>query len=306
MPVAKLDFKRLNECSLTDAVNVWNEGFKGYFVDMTLTPKRYLERLHNEGLSQEYSLVAFIEGTPAGFLLSGIRTSGGMRVAWNGGTGVSPEFRKQGVGHALVQAALDLYSAEGVELATLEAISTNEPAIALYQKFGYELVDRLIFLLHEGRLEPFTRNRDSKPYRVRSVDPAAVSELDFYRCDAPWQTQWQSLILDNGEAVIAADANGVEVGYALFRKKFSDEGKLASVALHQCEADPHRPDSAEIVASILEHLYSPLDEECRRSTANLRMSNQLVLTILREAGFKTFVEQVHMRWNGEQVKGETG
>ncbi|HSS19922.1 MAG TPA: GNAT family N-acetyltransferase [Pyrinomonadaceae bacterium] len=294
MTGSRFEIRRLSDCSLTDAVEIWNEGFKGYFVDMTLTADDYLKRLRNEDLSHEHSLIAFSDDKPAGFLLNGIRATGGLKVAWNGGTGVSAEFRKQGVGKALVQAAIDVYAAEKVELATLEALSNNTAAIALYRKFGYELLDRLIFLRHEGRLEDLAHDRETSPYSARSVHPAEVGPLSFYRQVAPWQTQWQSLQLNDGQAVIVSDAAGVDVGYALFRKKFAEAGKLEGIALSQCEVSPDRPDSAAIAVSTLSHVYSPLDQDCRRSTSNLRMSNELVLKILRTSGFTTFVEQLHM------------
>jgi hypothetical protein len=91
-----LEIRRLNTCTFDEAVQIWNEGFKGYFVDTTLSLDGYVARLHNEGLSPEYSLIAFRAGNPAGFLLNGIRTNGGKKVAWNGGTGVDPEFRGSG------------------------------------------------------------------------------------------------------------------------------------------------------------------------------------------------------------------
>jgi hypothetical protein len=79
------EIRRLSACSFDEAVKIWNEGFKGYFVDMTMSVDGYLSRLHGEGLSPEFSLLAFCEGGLAGFLLNGIRMSAGRKVAWNGG-----------------------------------------------------------------------------------------------------------------------------------------------------------------------------------------------------------------------------
>jgi ribosomal protein S18 acetylase RimI-like enzyme len=291
MTESQFDIRRLSDCPLTDAVDIWNLGFQGYFADMTLTVDGYLARLHNEELSQEFSFLAYCEDRPAGFLLNGIRHHGEVKVAWNGGTGVSPEFRKQGVGRTLVQSALELYAQENVALATLEAISTNQAAISLYQSFGYELIDRLTFLHHEGKLAELTR---AKHYQPSPVAPAIVGELDFYRHTAPWQTQWRSLAHDHGEAVIIYDAEGVAAGYALFKKRLGEKNNLESVALYQCEVRPRRTDANDVVAAALEHVYGPLNEECRRTTNNLSLSNEPVIRILREAGFVTFVEQVQM------------
>ena len=299
MTESQFNIRRLRDCPLDNAVSIWNEGFIGYFADMTLTPEAYLARLHNEDISQEFSFIAYSENRPAGFLLNGIRNDvkggeSGEKVVWNGGTGVSPAFRKQGVGKALVQASIELYAQEDVGLATLEAISTNKPAIALYRKFGYEVVDNLIFLRHEGRLDKLAISRNTKQYLAKSVAPAMAGELEFYRHSASWQTQWRSLVKDNGQAVIVYDADGVAAAYALFRRRLGPDKKLESIALYQCEVRPGRADADEILVAALEQVYGPLDEKCRRTTTNLSVSNEPVVKLLREAGFATFVEQVQM------------
>jgi ribosomal protein S18 acetylase RimI-like enzyme len=292
--VSEFEIRRLSACSFDDAVKVWNEGFQGYFVDMTLSLDRYLSRLQREGLSPELSLLAFSEGTPAGFLLNGIRTNPGPKVAWNGGTGVSPQFRGRGVGKALMRATVDLYKELGIQVATLEAISENKSAISLYQQFGYEVVDHLVFLNHEGELnERAFRQPNSQTYSTAQVAPYVVGELEFYQESAPWQGHWQSLLRHNGEALVVSNADGAAVGYALYKKKRDEKGMITEIALHQCVAIPGA-DTEAIIGCALQSLYAPLDLECKRSTYNFSKSNEAVLTMLTEAGFTSFIEQVHM------------
>ena len=292
--ITNLEIRRLSACSFDDAVQAWNEGFQGYFVDMTLSLDRYLARLHYEGLSPEFSLMAFCEGRPAGFLLNGIRTNAGSKTAWNGGTGVSPEFRGRGVGKALMRATIDLYQELGVQIATLEAISENQPAISLYQQFGYEVVEGLVFLNHEGPLsERVFRQANGQAYTAAQVAPYLVGQLEFYQPSAPWQGHWQSLARHNGEALVVADATGTAVGYALYKKKRDEQGRITEIALHQCVA-VQGPDTEAIIGCALGSLYAPLDLECKRSTYNFSKSNEAVVSMLIEAGFTSFIEQVHM------------
>ena len=51
---------------------------------------------------------------------------------------VSPEFRKKGYGEMLVMAAKETAKAAGAESILLEVRVSNEPAISLYKKQGFE------------------------------------------------------------------------------------------------------------------------------------------------------------------------
>ena len=289
-----MEIKRLSACSFDDAVKIWNEGFHGYFVDLTMSLNAYASRIHREGLSPELSLVAFSEGRPAGFLLNGFRQDPERKVAWNGGTGVSPKFRGRGVGKALMRATLDLYDEHGVDVATLEAISDNEQAISLYQQFGYEVVDRLIFLQHEGSLpkNSFLRAR-SQSYFAEQFAPYAVGKLEFYDDLAPWQAHWQSLARNHGEALIVSEMQGAPVGYALYQKKADEQGRTAEIRLYQCVAKPGA-DAETVIGCALRKLYAPAESSFIRSTYNFSHSNDVVRTMLMEAGFAPTLEQVHM------------
>lgn len=50
---------------------------------------------------------------------------------------VQPHFQRQGLGQAMLWALLDAAYHRHLERATLEVRVSNEPAIALYQKFGF-------------------------------------------------------------------------------------------------------------------------------------------------------------------------
>jgi GNAT superfamily N-acetyltransferase len=285
--------RRLSACSFDEAVKAWNEGWQGYFVHLDLSLDRYISRLHWEGLSPEFSLMAFYEKRPVGFLLNGIRQDVGRRVAWNGGTGVSPDFRGRGIGKALLKAASKLYDELGIDVAMLEAISINDRAISLYRQFGYEIVDRLVFLQHEGRLDEriFIRP-NSGSYSVARVAPYAVGQLEFYQNLAPWQAHWQSLSRYKGRALIVSDVSGAPVGYALYKKTCDEQGRIEKIELYQCVARPGA-DAEAILGCALQSLYAAAELECTRGTYNLSNANE-VARMLLEAGFAPDVEQVHM------------
>ncbi len=52
---------------------------------------------------------------------------------------VHPQYQGRGLGQALLQGLLQVAHQRGLERATLEVRISNRPALALYQKFGFEI-----------------------------------------------------------------------------------------------------------------------------------------------------------------------
>lgn len=288
-----IQIKRLQECTLDEAVATWNSGFSDYYVDVTTTADKFISRMHQEDLSAAMSVVAWVDGKPAGLVMNGLRTIGGQKVAWNGGTCVVPEQRGKGVGAAMMKAVLELYRQAGVERAVLEAFVQNERAISLYRSWGYQIVDRLLFLQRTDRFAapPFTPVHPH-PYTVRSARPQEVGQLTFYCSDAPWQTQWQSN--PKGEGLLVLDPSGRAVGYALYERVVDENGALQKINLLQCEALPELEDADEVLRLMLAELFAPHEASCRRSTFNLPASRQRLVRLLAQEGFQSTVEQVYM------------
>lgn len=91
-------FKNMSELSAEDLVALWNKGFEGYFLNSTLDLSKFMARTVHEGLSLEHSLVMFENKEPIGFVMNGFRTIDGSKVAWNGGTGIVPDYRGEDSG----------------------------------------------------------------------------------------------------------------------------------------------------------------------------------------------------------------
>jgi len=53
---------------------------------------------------------------------------------------VHPEYRRQGLGEALLSRSLEMCQANGTTKSFLDVKVSNDPALALYQKFGYKKI----------------------------------------------------------------------------------------------------------------------------------------------------------------------
>jgi GNAT superfamily N-acetyltransferase len=288
-----LEIKRLAECSIEEGVKAWNVGFEGYYFDATTNAESFVNRLVSEGLSPRLSIVAFYDNQPIGIVKNGVRIFNGEKIAWNGGTGVAPSFRGKGIGKELMEATLSIYKEEGIDIATLEAISENQNAITLYEKIGYNVVDQLEYLELKSKLSISLTNAGN--YIVERAVPQQIGFLSLYKGMNPWQTQWQSA--KDSEAIIIKDPNHeTEIGYAYFRRSFSPEGKHIGTVLFQCEANPSREDAENIIHFALSQVFGNESDDIRRVIPNLPVNgSNITYKILKEYGFQPIAHQVFMQ-----------
>jgi GNAT superfamily N-acetyltransferase len=287
-------YKKLSEISIEDIVTLWNNGFQNYFVNINMSINSFLTRTINEGLSLEDSFAAYVNGLPVGIVVIGFRWIEGKKVAWNGGTGIVPEYRRKGIGKQLMERNLEIYNEQGVELASLEALSQNDPAIRLYRSVGYEVIDRLVILQMMEPIVCSILQVSGHSYSIKKGTPSDVQSLPFYRNFSAWQTHWSSI--KDGESLLVFYGN-VAVGYALYKRVKDSDGKLSAISLYQCEVLPNRSDAEAILKAALYEVFQPVELPCKRMTMNLRKSNSQLIDLLQNLGFTTSAEQVHMVLN---------
>lgn len=290
-----MEIVKFSEFSASELTRLWNEGFKGYAFDMTMSVDAFIKRIPENQLSMESSIAICDQGKPVGFVMNGFRTVDGRLTAWNGGTGIIPEYRGRGLGKQLIGAALDVYREKGAEAALLEALSENEPAIKLYAKMGYRWIGDLRFYEQKEGLKPDAfAPEGADAYQFRFGLPRDVQRFKLPVGDLPWQTHWENIA--GGESVIATDANGELAGYALFRKTMDAGGEHQATVLYQCRTVEDTGERAsELLKALLSRAYAPLDANITRRAVNLRVSDERLIRILEEAGFKATVHQVHMK-----------
>lgn len=282
--VKEMEFKRFAECTLDDVVTAWNRGFEGYYVQIPMARDTFLRRMVMEDLSPDCSIIVFSNGEPVGLVMNGIRMIGGKKVAWNGGTGIAASHRGTGLSNLLMEKVVEIYEEENIELATLEAIDENERAIKLYKKYGYEIIDQLLFL--EKTISYSEPLKETFEYHFERILPEQLSTLPIYNHLVPWQSQWQSV--KTGEAMLMTDHKDKVTGYALFKRVLNEDGQLDKLVLHQI----HGENSEEVkllLAKILEKAQTPV----KVTTINFLASNNCT-EILRNEGFEKTVGQVLM------------
>lgn len=274
--------KTVEQCTLEEVLKAWNKGFEGYFVDIHMTAEMFLHRLAGEGVSPKHSIVIFDQDEPIAVVMNGFRIINGKKTAWNGGTGISPAYRGKGVSRLLMEETLAIYKREHVEIATLEAIKENQVAIALYEKYGYEVASSLLFLSGEygANVEP------TAAIHVATIRPEQLAYLSFYQEDVPWQCGWQSV--KQGEAKVFYNDNNEALGYMLYKTVWNDSGEMERILLYQLVilAESHIDLIPQFLASVTTH-------KVQITTVNFLASNPATSYLLKN-GLKVTTEQVQM------------
>ncbi len=90
--------------------------------------------------------VAEVEGKIAGYIVLWILPPEGYIA----NVAVSPDYQGKGVGKALLKKAISVCEEEGVNSICLEVRRSNQTAISLYKKFGFEVVGIRKAMYHDG------------------------------------------------------------------------------------------------------------------------------------------------------------
>ncbi|WLR48858.1 GNAT family N-acetyltransferase [Halobacillus litoralis] len=205
----------MENCSFKDALTCLNEGFQDYQVNMQFDLDGLIQMMSSKRLSPAFSFLAYDGEKPVGIVLNGVQEVDGIKTAYNGGTAVHPSYRKRGVGRLLVHSSLSMYKKENASVATLEAISDNQSAIALYEGYGYQVVDHL----HIMRSTLGGKTGESLS-RLESVDERKWKE-QISKEKYPWQNQPFSL--QKGEFFNVTDGEATLGGLLLTR---NDKGHI--------------------------------------------------------------------------------
>lgn len=319
----KIHIGRLSQCTFEQALELSQRGWEGYRQEMSryfplMAPEppaepatdgtqevkkpeasaldRLLNRFGPNGIRAEHSVVAFVNDQPVGYVFIAMKVVNGKKLAWNGGTGVFPEYRGLGLAKLMMIEVYEVLNEQEVDQAYLEVVTQNSRALSAYKKGGFQIVDQMIGLRCR---EPLTNSIYSgdlpQHLRLQYGMPKDVAELSFYREDAAWGSMWHNLN-ENGESLIVRDVTGSIIGYALFKRSGgSVEDGFKTITLFQCEVDGDMKDKETIFRIILSEVFNASTESCNLTTSNLSMSNPIVVELLKEAGFATVYEQYLMK-----------
>lgn len=279
-----MSIRTLESIPDTDVHDAFVRAFSDYEVNIDLPLERFREMARTRDFDYSRSLGWFDGDALAGFIVLGVRDEGGAKRAYDGGTGTVPDFRRRGIGAALLSELVERLRREGFHSFVLEVLEHNGGAIDLYRKAGFRTTRRLLcFERAAGGIGADSDRRGLRAEELTSADFFALDHSAFLSSPPSWQNELRS-IRNNGNHRFAVLRDGPELlGYGAVH---AGRGDIPQIALK-----PEARDAGTV--AVLAAFLGGLTEADRLQHLNVPEGDWLG-SALAEAGFSNSVNQYEM------------
>ncbi|MGL4643958.1 MAG: GNAT family N-acetyltransferase [Vagococcus fluvialis] len=199
-----LEYIPFNQVSEEIRTQIWNDGFSDYLRPIHMTAEQLNNRLQTLNLSEDKSFVVFENDVAKGITLYGVKDFNGTITCWIGGLAVHPDYRKEGIGIAMLDYSEKISRELAIDLVTLEVIAANQKALSLYQREGYKIARKVSFL--KGDIKESTKDSVIKLIKIHDL----TDEMDL---TIPWQNR-----LFHGYEQFIIEENNKKIGYLVCQK----------------------------------------------------------------------------------------
>ncbi len=178
--------------SLSELIPLLNRGFEGYVIPIHFTMDMFANMLRKDGIDLAESRVLLADDQACGVALIAPRRS--IHTSRVAAMGIARETRGKGAGSWLMKRLVEDAHKRGDREIVLEVIEHNEPAVRLYQNYGFVSMRRLVGFTRSAsdRGKPDKENGE-KP--LHNVDLQEMGRLISRHGlpDLPWQLSGESI-----------------------------------------------------------------------------------------------------------------
>lgn len=266
------------------------EAFSDYQVPMSMSLADMRAMHTRRGISKAASVGAFgPDGRLVGFILNGDGIWDGLRCAYDGGTGVLPDFRGRGLSKVLAEESRRRLRALGFKRWLLEVLVENEPAYRTYQGAGFRVTRR--FSCPRGAV-PGAADLAQEAAQAAGVDIRPLGHRDTARYSAwrDWKPSWQNSdesVSRTPEALLCLGAWDPKAGDAIAYAVATEGGSVFQLAV--------RPDRrGEGVGRALACALAAKAPGGTLRYINIQSEDEASLGLMRSLGVADSVDQWEM------------
>ncbi len=275
----------LNEDYFQKLYEAFTEAFSDYVIPFALTETQFRNHINLNAVDLERTVGCIDGDRLIAFSLNGFGIWKGKQTVYDAGTGVIPDFRRQGVSEAMFEMMMPLFKDDGIEQCQLEVIEANARAISLYEKLGFRVVRQLALLQCDGKI-------NSPSVMPHNVEMRDIDEPDWDLLTTFWdgEPSWQNSVdavrrSRKMKRILGAYLEGRCVGYIVFSSKF---GRVAQLAVDK----GHR--NRGVGTSLVNTMQAETAEGFSLQVINIDKSLTLAMIFFRNRGFYERLGQYEM------------
>ncbi len=183
----------------------------------------FVQRIRDKlNIHGEVSLLKIRKSQIIGFILHTINEYRGQLCAYNGGTGVVPAARGEGITKELYQHLIPILKSHGVPLVILEAEKNNPKAIHIYLDIGFRIITEFRCYAKRGFFQ-CDRKISCKIVNNFNPDYKEFWDLEPSFLDQPQQLEYNQ----HNELILESEENGIITGYIIFQPQLGRISQLA-------------------------------------------------------------------------------
>ena len=172
------------------AINAFSDYVEEF--DVTLEELKYM--VERRACDFTLSFGAFDNEKLVGFTLNGVGEWNGERTAYDTGTGIIKEYRKQGIATRLFNESLPVLRKNNISQYLLEVIKTNTGAVDLYKKAGFKVTREFdYFTIDKDKIEIKAVNIKTKLNIKKVEKPNWEMYKSFWEFEPSWQNSIDSI-----------------------------------------------------------------------------------------------------------------
>lgn len=277
-------FKTLDKIDNHVLHKTFVEAFSDYQVKIDLPFWKFQQMIQRRGYDPKISIGAFNDSTLVGFALNGLRSWNEKATVYDIATGVVPEYRRQGITSNMFLHIKELLKEKHVEQYLLEVIKSNQPAVQLYQKQGFEIQRE--FSCFQLERSKFISKETYKVEKVNKIDFEQIK--DFWDYKPSWQNSIDSIYaVPESFAFLVVRHDNIIIGYGVVDKRTGD---IAQVAVNK----NYR--GKGIASSIISKMFEIIESK-KVGILNVEIGIESIEKFLIELGFECDVNQFEMLLN---------
>ena len=261
------------------------EAFADYVVPFQVSASQFQNHIILNAVDLSSSVGYFVNDEMVGFTLNGLGDWNGIPTVYDAGTGVVPAYRRRGISERMFEMMLPVFKARGIGQCLLEVVTTNDPAIRLYEKLGFSKTRTLLLLEADAAPRPSREMPDD--IVIREIDDIeGVLSQGFWDGTPSWQNSTEAILRSRKiKRVLGAFIDGNCVGYAVFSARF---GRIAQLAV----AREFR--ERGVATALLAGMEAETDPGACPQVINIDSQLTGAVDFFRKAGFKQKLAQFEM------------